>query len=87
MRDRLPYWKDHPVYMEHFPLATLNHESGKWEMFCVDYKPGHIDYHGGKFVEFYWCGDHQESFDWDPVTNPKQMLEQFVDFWLDENRS
>jgi len=82
MRDAKPYWKNHPVYLEHFPLATLNHESGKWEMFCVDYKPS-LNYTGGKYFEFYWNGDHQNDLDWTPVSNPQEMLAQFIENWLE----
>lgn len=87
MRDRKPYWKDHPAYHEHFHLFTLAHESGTWEMFCVDYMPG-LDYAGGKHTEFYWNGDFQESFPFTISTQAgyREQLEQFIDFWLDENR-
>lgn len=88
MRDAKPYWNKpnreagDPVYLEHFPLAEVKHDSGKWEMFCVDYKPD-VHHTGGKFTEFYWNGDLQETFEWVPVTNPREMLEQFVEHWLE----
>ena len=88
MHNKEPYWKDHPAYCAHYPLATINHESGKWELFRVTYKPC-LDYTGGDYNEIYWNGDLQadgnepgSSF----VTNPKEMLQQFIDFWLDEQR-
>ena len=84
MTDRKPYWKDHPAYVAHEPLAALDHESGRWEAFCVNYRTGHQLYEGGTFLEFYWNGDHQESFPYTAVSNPKEQLEQFIDFWLDE---
>lgn len=84
MRDRKPYWKDHPAYVEHWLLAKTDHKSGKWEMFCVDYRTDHIDYQGGKCVEFYWNGDFQETFAWSPVTNPAEMLDQFIESWLED---
>lgn len=84
MRDAKPYWTKHPAYVEHWLLASVDHESGKWEMFCVDYKSMQ-NYAGGKRVEFYWSGDNQWDLEWTPVTNPKEMLEQFIDHWLDED--
>jgi hypothetical protein len=77
------YWKDHPVYISHELLAEKKHGSGDWEMFVVDYKPGHQLYHGGKFVEFYWNGDYQESFDFENNSDHRKQLEMFIDFWLD----
>lgn len=78
---RHPYWTDHPAYQEHWPFATMAHESGSWEAFVVDYKRTD-DYSGGKFIEFYWDGDHQESVSYSPIVNPAQCLAQFVDYWL-----
>lgn len=93
MRDAKPYWNKpnraagDPVYLEHFPLAETAHESGKWEMFCVDYKPD-IHHTGGKFTEYYWNGDFQESFPFEIMTKAgyKEQLDQFIEFWTDENR-
>lgn len=86
MNTRKPYWEQHPQYRHHYPLAEIQHESGKWELFRVVYEPG-LNYQGGDYHEFYWEGDFQldmpaKEF----VTNPREMLEQFIDFWLDENR-
>lgn len=93
MRDGKPYWNKPnrdagaPIYLEHFPLAECNHATGKWESFCVDYKPD-IHHEGGRFVEFYWDGDFQESFPFSVGTKDfyKEQLEQFIEFWTDENR-
>lgn len=86
MHNREPYWIKHPAYCAHYPLAEIQHESGKWELFRVTYKPT-LDYSGGDFHEIYWQGDLQaDSKEHGFVTNPREMLEQFVDHWLDENR-
>jgi len=88
MNTRKPYWEKHPQYRHHYPLAEINHESGKWELFRVVYEPS-LDYVGGDYHEIYWQGDlqHDDKLEMgERVTNPKEMLEQFIDFWLDENR-
>lgn len=91
-RDGKPYWNKpnrdagDPIYVEHWLLAEHDSkETGKWEMFCVDYKRD-IHHEGGKYLEFYWEGDFQETFPFEPVTNYKDQLLQFIDFWMDENR-
>lgn len=80
------YWKDHPVFQQANLIASKKHESGDWECFEVVYKEGNINYHGGAFTEYYWNGDFQESFPASRVTNPDEQLDQFIEFWLDENR-
>lgn len=98
MRDGKPYWTGEktnrarrdegaPHYLEHFLLAETNHASGKWEMYCVDYKPDQL-HEGGKFVEFYWDGDFQETFPFSIGTREfyKEQLDQFIEFWTDENQ-
>jgi hypothetical protein len=87
MNTREPYWKKHEAYCAHYPLAEIQHESGKWELYRVTYKPTQ-NYDGGDFHEIYWQGDLQmdQNCMGEFVTNPKEMLEQFIDFWLDENR-
>lgn len=82
MRDAKPYWTKHPAYLEHWPFATCAHESGNWEAFVVDYKRT-LDYSGGKFIEFYWNGDHQESISYSPMSNPSECLGQFIEMWLE----
>jgi len=92
-RDAKPYWirgrtSDGGAarYIEHWLLAEHDsEETGKWEMFCVDYKPD-IHHEGGKWLEFYWEGDFQETIPYVPVTNAKFQLMQFIEFWMDENR-
>lgn len=98
MRDGKPYWTNEntnrarasgaPQYVEHWLLAERgSEETGKWEMFCVDYKPD-ADHEGGKFVEFYWEGDFQETFPFQIGTKDfyKEQLDQFIEFWMGENR-
>lgn len=87
MNNREPYWQKHPQYRHHYPLAAIQHESGKWELFRVVYEPSQL-YEGGDFHEIYWEGDLQVDMkeSGGVITNPKEMLEQFIDFWLDENR-
>lgn len=85
MNNREPYWKNHEAYCAHYPLATIQHEeSGKWELFRVTYKPTQ-NYEGGDFDEIYWQGDLQADMKCgigEHITNPKEMLQQFIDFWL-----
>jgi len=91
MRDAKPYWNKpnrdagDPVYLEHFLLFEAQYESGKWESFCVDYKPDGC-HEGGKYTEFYWNGDLQGSFPFCVGTQQfyKEQLNHFVEFWLDE---
>lgn len=85
LTNREPYWKKHVAYLDHALLAERDHSSGKWEMFVVSYSESQ-NYDGGRYLEFYWEGDFQESFPFRPVVNYKEQLDQFIDFWLDENR-
>lgn len=79
------YWKDHPAFIKADLIASKKHESGNWEAYMALYKPT-LDFHGGAYLEFYWNGDNQESFPFTQVTNPSEQLDQFIEFWLDENR-
>lgn len=80
------YWKGHPAFVTAKLIASIEHDSGTWESFEVLYKDGGDLYHGGPWLEFYWNGDSQESLPFNQVTNPQEQLEQFIEFWLDDNR-